>query len=167
MWKLLPSTENDSCLSQESEIRLKYVFDILLLTLLIKAKLKTDADLLQFFLKQRESEENPCVDTKCIEQTSLLVTETHIPSQVFFSACAPRPPGSPNCFRDTWRSCNLWEVTWKDGHNHRSLLIKKHLDTRASFEGLTNRWLLPCASQLCSPWTQIGLPVCLSYRDVV
>lgn len=99
LWKLLPSAENDSCLSQESEIRLKYAFDILLLTLLMKAKLKTDADLLQSFLKQQESEENPFVDTKSTEQTSWLVTDKHIPSQVFLSVCTSRPPGSLNCFQ--------------------------------------------------------------------
>ena len=57
-WKFLKSTEKDSCLLQGPELNIKYAFGIFLLTLLIKANLKTDSGLLQPFLKHLESELN-------------------------------------------------------------------------------------------------------------
>lgn len=56
-------TEKVSCLFQGPEIRFKDGFSIFLMNRLIKANLKTGADLLQPFLKQLKSELNHFVQT--------------------------------------------------------------------------------------------------------
>lgn len=99
-------TEKDSHLYQGPEIRLKYVFDILLLTLLIEVNLKIDADLFQPLLKQHKTELNHFVNTRSTGQSSMLISDQHIIFHIFFSTCTYRPPGSlkllPEAVEENW-----------------------------------------------------------------